>query len=329
AQRMHDFFAEFSHDITVIGYSRPPSDFITSAYQQNLKIKKVSSVSRNDKSPQLEAVLEMPRYRARFEKIDRIFGRDAVRLREFSRESLFGSDVVQDFAHEISVAPLAEDQILRTNESLSLEAVALLYLHRKLSGGFVSGFKRAAEANMAFISRLATIGRRKFAFSPQMLAPILEKERDDIAWMEERLGHPFSEAGTAHPDAIGSLDDLTVIALKQYDTVQELLGKQATSGGQATTETLVHALERLRENCYLEVLNSASQRRAKIASRFLIEKGKSTMKATTDRPEPTEAELNIRRKLAHVLWIQENENTLPEDMDARKEMFQSSKVGYL
>ncbi|KZX99004.1 hypothetical protein A3720_14385 [Sulfitobacter sp. HI0021] len=53
------------------------------------------------------------------------------------------------------------------------------------------------------------------------------------------------------------------------------------------------------------------------------------MKATTDRPEPTEAELNIRRKLAHVLWIQENENTLPEDMDARKEMFQSSKVGYL
>jgi hypothetical protein len=189
SQRLHDFFAGWSNDISVIGYARPPAGFMASAFQQRLK---------GGNTPDLFSGGASPTYRARFEKIDRIFGRDDVRLRGFAPNSLLNGDVVQDFAHEIGVGPLKEDQIIRANESLSLEAVALLYVQRKMGQGFVQGFNGAPAANNTFIARLATIGTRKFAFSPQMLAPLLEKERADIAWMEDRLGHPFADAGAAH-----------------------------------------------------------------------------------------------------------------------------------
>jgi len=318
--RLRDFFAQWSNDMSVIGYARSPAGFIASAFQQRLKGGRVPDLFRGGASPN---------YRARFEKMDRIFGRENVRLKEFVPHNLLNGDVVQDFAREIGAAPLAEDRIIRTNESLSLEAVALLYVQRKLGQGFVQGFKDAHAANNSFISRLATIGTRKFAFSPQMLAPIIETERDDIAWMQDRLGHEFSAPGAAHKDAIHSLDDLLDIALGQFDAVQELLGEHAVSEGRATTETLVHALERLRETCYEKVLDAAARRDANIAARHSKHKGNSALETTTDRPEPTEQELNIRRKLAHLLWIQDNADAMPESIEDRKEMYQAVKRDYL
>ena len=244
-----------------------------------------------------------------------------MRLKEFSSDHLLNGDVVQDFAHEIGAGPLAEDQIIRANESLSLEAVALLYVQRKMGQGFVQGFDRAHAANNTFIARLGTIGRRKFAFSPQLLAPVLEKERDDIAWMEERLGHPFSETEAAHPDAIDSLDDLVDIALGQFDAVQDVLGENAVDGP-ATTETLVRALERLREQGYAKVAG------ARKAAHSLQRKGNSLMATTTERSKPTEEELRLRRQLANILWHADHKDDMPSDLAERRAAFDLVKQDY-
>ena len=310
--RLYEFFAPRSDDISAFGYARPPISFIASAFQQRLK---------SGNTPDIISGGASPHYRARFERIDRVFGRENVRLREFSSSLLLGGDVVKDFAHEIGVGPLKEDEIIRTNESLSLEAVALLYVQRRLGHGFVAGFDRAHAANNTFISLLNTIGNRKLAFSPQLLAPVLERERDDIAWMEERLGHPFSERGASHPDAIDSLDDLVDIALGQFDAVQDVLGENAVDGP-ATTETLVRALERLREQCYAQVAGALT------ATHSLQQKGNSAMSTKTDRPQPTEEELRLRRVLANILWHCDHKNDMPSDAAERKAAFNLVKQDY-
>jgi len=273
-ERLHDFFASWSRDILIIGYARPPAGFMASAFQQRLKGGHNTNLSQS---------VVPPTYRMRFEKIDTTFGKDRVTIKEFSAGRLVQGDVVQDFAQEISVAALPEDRIIRTNESLSLEAVALLYVQRQLGQGFVSGYNLAHAANNAFISSLGKIGTRKFAFSSKMLVPILEKERDDIAWMEERLGHAFSDPGTDHKDAIDSLDDLVDIALGQFDAVQEVLGEKAVNGP-ATTDNLVRALEVLREDCYAAV---------------------GTPRTVGADHSLGEENLTLRRTFAHLLWVNE------------------------
>lgn len=312
--RLRDFFSEWSNDISVIGYARPPAGFMASAFQQRLK---------GGVTADLFSGAASPHYCDRFESIDRIFGRDTVSLGEFSPDRLLNGDVVQDFTLKIGLGPLKEDQIIRANESLSLEAAALLYVQRHLGQGFVAGFDGAHVANNRFIARLATIGRRKFALSPQMLAPILEKERDDIAWMEDRLGHGFSGGSAAHKDAISSLDDLIDIALEQYDAVQELLGEKAAVEGPATTEALVSALERLREQCYAQATG------ARPAKNSLQQKGTSSMPTKTDRPQPTEEELQLRRLLANILWIGDHKDDMPSDPAERKAAFALVRQDYL
>ena len=312
-QRLHEYFAHWSNDISVIGYARPPEGFMPSAFQQYLK---------GGDAPDLFSGGVWPQYFARFERLDRIFGRDTVRLREFSPDRLLAGDVVQDFAHEIGLGPLQEDQIIRTNESLSREAVALLYVQRKLGRGFVAGFNGAHPANNTFISRLAAIGARKFAFSPQMLAPVLEKKRGDIAWMEDRLGHEFSEAGAAHPDAISSLDDLVDIALEQYDAVQDLLGDAAVKDGPATTDTLVRALERLREQCYAQVAG------AKQAAQSIQQKGSLPMAIKTKMRPLNKDDGPTRVNLARIIWHMDNHETMPSDPEERKSAFESVSIDY-
>ena len=312
-KRLRDFFSDWSTDISVIGYARPPASFMSSMFQQLLK---------GGSTPDLVDRGVSPRYRARFERIDSIFGRNTVHLKEFSPSRLVSGDVVQDFASEIGVAPLQDDQIIRDNESLSLEAAAILYVQRKMGQGFVQGFEGAHAANSSFIARLARIGRRKLAFSTQMLAPILEKQRDDIAWIEDRLGHPFSEPGAAHRDAIDSLDDLVDIAMGQFDAVQELLGDAALKDGPANIETLVRALERLREQCYAQVVGAQG------ATQSLQKKGNTSMATKTDRPQPTEEELHQRRVLARILWHSDQKENMPSDLAERKKAYDLVKKNY-
>lgn len=311
-QRLHEFFADWSKDISVIGYVRPPAGFMASGFQQSLKGGDIAKLFEGGASPT---------YRARFAHIDRIFGPENVRLKEFSSDHLLNGDVVQDFAHEIGVGPLAEGQIIRANESLSLEAVALLYVQRKLGQGFVQGFDRAHAANNTFIARLASIGRRKFAFSPRIARPVLEREREDIAWMEERLGHPFSESGAAHPDAIDSLDGLVDIALGQFDAVQDLLGAEAVDGP-ATTETLVRALDRLREQAYVKTAG------AQQATHSLQRKGSSLMATKTQMRPIDRDDGPTRVKLARIIWHAENHETMPSDPEERKAAFENESLDY-
>lgn len=112
--RLEKFFRQWTDNISVIAYARGPGGFMVSAFQQILKSGQIVFPA-------------LPHYRNRFEQIDNIFGRENVTIREFARTKLIDGDVVKDFAQIAQVRTPPEDQIVRSNESLSLEATALLY----------------------------------------------------------------------------------------------------------------------------------------------------------------------------------------------------------
>ncbi len=321
-RRMRDFFAGWSDDISVIGYARAPAGFMASAFQQRLKGIFVPSKA-------LDGV--RPEYKARFQRIDEVFGRDRVTLREFTPSRLLNGDVVQDFAQQIGVAPLSQNQIVRANESLSLEAVALLYVQRHMGQGYIAGFDGAQKANNIFISKLASIGSRKFAFSKRMLAPALDEMREDIEWMENRLGHEFSESSRSAKDAISSMDDLVDVAITKFDAVQELLEGNVAAGGPATLENLVRLLERLREQCYAATIsrNVAGFARNNIP----MKRGAKTMATKTpvsaEKPKASEEQIRVRNKVANILWHVDHKDDLPADLDERKAAYALVKSEYV
>ena len=316
--RLAAFFRDRSDRSDVIGYARPPAGFMASAFQQYLK-------------GGAKVALPFPTYRARFEQIDAAFGRDNVTIRAFSRDRLIGGDVVRDFAETTGIAMPPEDRIVRSNESLSREATALLYVQRKFGVGFVQGFNRAHMANNEFIASLAAIGTGKLAFSDAMMAPLLVEMADDIAWMEDRLGHPLSEAGSTSPDAISSLDDLVDIALQNYEKLLETLGKNAPKAGPATVGNLVKALEALRELSYENVLPEAARKAAaKAAARaHNIGRSRRNLEMANKAEKPSEEELALRRKMANILWHLDMGENIPATPEERAEAFKSARDDYM
>lgn len=284
-------FETYTDDIEVFGYVRPPSGFMISAFQQMLKAGTVHFPAH-------------PTYRDRFEQIDEAFGRERVTLKEFTRKNLLGGDAVKDFAQSVGIASVPDDQVIRTNESLSLEATALLYVQREHGTGFVKGFPQALQANNRFFMELARIGTGKLALSEKMLATTTEQIREDIDWIEERVGHAFSDSGKAPKGAIESLDDLVDVALQSYDDLVELIGEDAPKFGPATMDNLIHALEALRVKCYDEAAPG-------VKPAYSIDE-----------------DLHVRRKLANILWTVENIDKMPDDPKDRRAAFDQAKLEF-
>jgi hypothetical protein len=106
--------------------------------------------------------------------------------------------VVQDFATHLG-ATLEDGDVQRVNESISMQALALLYAYRKYGEGYGVG-RQAVSENNALIRKLAELKGHKLRFSPDLVRPVLKANRADIAWMEERLGRPFNEDWEAHAE---------------------------------------------------------------------------------------------------------------------------------
>ncbi|WP_339934431.1 hypothetical protein [Vreelandella glaciei] len=183
--------------IRIIGYVRPPASYMQSAFQQRMK-------GGGQNFFDLEKVY--PYYQLSFEKMDAIFGKENVELIAFNRDSLHNGDVVQDFARRIGVT-VEPRQIVRTNESLSLEATALLFAFRCF-GDKPKGYKGYNRDNNLLIAKLNELGNQKLLFSELALAPVFEANRQDIEWISQRLGSSILEEPNITRQAIDCEQDL-------------------------------------------------------------------------------------------------------------------------
>jgi len=235
-QRLKEYLQRWTSDISVLAYVRAPKDYYRSAFQQHLK---------GDVKLVAKPGAFWPNYRRRFQKFDEIFGHDNVTIRHYSPDALLNGDVVQDFASAIGMKHSGEP-IKRTNETLSAEATALLFLQRTLGEGF-GEYHRSAQANdLAFINDLRSIGTSNFTFSDEYWQPIQDRNREDLAWIENRIGTPLVGARVANAIVMRNEADLIELALRSYPLLEALLLERISGLKQPLQEKTLCALSLLK-----------------------------------------------------------------------------------
>lgn len=212
---LKELLVSYCKRIRIVGYVRPPAGYMQSAFQQRMK-------GGGQNVFDLRKVY--PCYKQSFAKMDDIFGQENVELIAFKRDSLHNGDVVQDFARRIEV-DLDPSKIVRTNESLSLEATALLFVFRHFSGK-LAGYKGYNSDNNRLIAALSGLGNQKLVFSESALSSVFEANRSDIEWMSQRLGTSIVEDASTLPQEIGSEKDLFNVAYANRLAIWSLLKQQ-------------------------------------------------------------------------------------------------------
>jgi hypothetical protein len=221
--------------VTIVGYVRPPAGFMSSALQQRIR----------GGAATFDLARTYRNYHKTFAKFDDAFGADHVVLWKFDPAAFPGKDVVRDFCARIEL-PLAPGRAVRLNESLSRQVVGALYTYNKFAETLGSNRARPAELHRLG-NALGALSTDKFRLSPKIVQPILEQNKDDIRWMEERLGAsledpdaPLSDRDVVDEDDLLRPDPLVAEKLRQ------MLGRKAPAGvtGKSPREiaTLVHAL---------------------------------------------------------------------------------------
>ena len=203
--RMAAFFHRFDAETHVHAYARAPASFMQSAFQQRVKQEKPGAVD-------LDAANLWPRYRARFEPLDDVFGPDRVHLRAFDPDAFEGGDVVADFAGWLGVGPVTAPRG-RANDGLSCEAVCVIFC--RLAGLLAQDYPApdlAARFRATPARALAGFGTRRFAFSRTFLEPAQAAGRADLDWIEARLGRRLPDRAMTGSEATDSAADMRAIA---------------------------------------------------------------------------------------------------------------------
>ena len=237
----HYFRGHFD-ELMICGYVRPPAGFISSGFQQRVKGGQVDRVSPDQ---------EYRNYEKTFRKFDENFGRENVQLWKFEPKSFPDGCAVQDFCARLDIS-FPVERVIRANESLSRQAVSLLYTYRKF--GKKLGFRpMIGGESQKVVAMLADVRNDKFRLSPAIVRPVLEANRADIQWMEERLGQSLhEELGAYRPGDVRDEADLLKPDPEIILKLRAILGDAAPAGikGETPEEVavLVHALRENRNN---------------------------------------------------------------------------------
>lgn len=232
--KLRDYFASHFEYIKIVGYVRPPITFMASSFQQLVK---------NHGLSKLSVGAHYPPYRGKFEKFDRVFGQENVTLRLFDPKRLVGGDAVVDFCQLLGES-ISSENIQRVNESLSLEATAVLFAYRR-EGPLYAAYRSKARDNNNLVKSLVGFGSTKLSFTDLLVAPVLEQHRADIEWIEQRLGQPIIDQGSKDAEAITSEAQLLDVALEQFDALEAHVNKQLEQA-EPTPKQLAHWVEKLR-----------------------------------------------------------------------------------
>ncbi len=253
--RMAQVLKEGGHKLRVVGYIRPPFGYMESAFQERLK----------GHTTQFKPDSLYPGYQRRFEKFERAFGRESVEYWLFDPASFPRHCAVTDFCTRLGI-DITADQVVRANDGLSRPAASLLYAFRRF--GEPDGDTQAEHRkSLALNECLKALTGDKLRLSSEIVRPILDKQRDDIAWMESRLGAPFAAPPEqAWPEAIRSEEDLWHFDPRALAWLLEQLGLDEQAGDDTTAYQVAQWMGQLRQQASRQRLREQrEQRRPRLA----------------------------------------------------------------
>jgi hypothetical protein len=192
-----ELLSPYVENFAIVGYVRSPKSYMESSFQERLK----------RSSPALDFENLRPKYRKKLEKFDLVFGKENVMLWKFDPSTFTNHCVVQDFCRRLGIK-FPKENIERKNESLSREAVAFLYAYRKYARKLNNSKSFSLKEDALLVNCLTQLKGSKLRFASEVVQPVLDANRIDIEWMENRLGESLAEPYENSTDAIRSEEDL-------------------------------------------------------------------------------------------------------------------------
>lgn len=180
-----EVLSRFSEKITVIAYIRDPVSYMSSDFQEAVK----GGYSGSE--------LPLPCYREKFEKFFRVFGRKNINFRLFNKKSLVNGSVVSDFCELINI-PHTSVVEKSSNESISLDAVKLMYLFNK-KGVMSLGEEKLLRARKKMVMLISDISNEKFLIPENICQAYIDVP--DLQWMEQQTGFSLYKYA-ATPDSV-------------------------------------------------------------------------------------------------------------------------------
>jgi hypothetical protein len=193
--------------VKVIIYFRPARSRMESAYQETLKHRLVNI----DKPVTVN-------FKQSVRKFDKVFGRKNVTLRLFSPTDFPDRNVVNDFLSLVGIEGNVVPS-MRSNSSLSLPAVQLLYVYRK-------AFPVAVSQDKALLKKLAELEGEKFQLHPNLMDNVVNEENANYDWFEKRAGFSLKASPAREGVMVSGESDLLDVSAKALQWLSSQLGDQ-------------------------------------------------------------------------------------------------------
>ena len=196
-EHVRERLAPHVQDFQVYTYIRRPDDFMTSMFQQIVKVSAANYLN-----------LVWPGYKKFLAPLDQVFGQENVHFRLFNRKQFPDGNVVADFRDWTGLPQLQADQGNR-NTAFSAAATVLLACYRRHNPD--AGSKISDSTVKHLIMHLKTLKAPKLVLHPDLLKKRISAQQKDVEWMESRIGHSITASQTQIPDdavVIGSEADL-------------------------------------------------------------------------------------------------------------------------
>lgn len=184
--------------VEIIIYIRPLQSLAPSQFQERIK------------SGLGEFKIPDPDYKKRIlPVVDRSEG-CKITFREYSRDKLFGNDIVRDFCSLIKIsAPTTI--IAESNPSMTWEALSKIYLFNKHIAQYLPVRQRTATRN-SLRKGLENHGERKFAISDELLNSHILRNADDVNWATKFTGIEVGNYDAEGKEGISCEADLLMYA---------------------------------------------------------------------------------------------------------------------
>jgi hypothetical protein len=234
-RQLRRFVQACGRTVRAVAYVRTPVSYMESALQQRIK----------GGLGQWRPQDWWPTYRERFQKFDRVFGREAVSLWKYDPATFPDGDVVCDFFTRLGMPWQPAQQATRVNESLSLPAVRLLYAYRQCGPGYGVGGK-AIRANVMLIRKLGELPGPRLRLARALCRPMLQRHAQDLLWVEQRLGCPMADLSN-EGNGLRSEADLLSFGQHELEWLHREAGvRPAPSGSPAQAGEVAAWVHRLR-----------------------------------------------------------------------------------
>ena len=206
--KMRDWLAPYAQQIRFIGYIRDPVSSTRSIFQEQIKTKYPPGFT-------FDAYFSQPGGGYRIvERLDALFGRDAVTILPFDKSLFPGGDVVQHFlaTAQISGNGLKSESV---NESLSHLAVKVLFCYRSLRERFEA--QPQFESRKAFVASLRALDGPSFAVHGDVEQSLRANCQHWDDWAEKRLGRSLPYADSFKDYGIRSESDLMTFSPEELE----------------------------------------------------------------------------------------------------------------